>query len=73
MIVTNEEISTAVEKTPDVLRASLKDIEAFLKDAHKQILFSVHEGMNTVSDRLRLDFEGNIMQCFSVYEGFTYQ
>ncbi|XP_037024841.1 prominin-1-A [Bradysia coprophila] len=57
MIITNEEISAAVDKTPDVLRASLKDIEAFLKDSHKQILFSVHEGMNTVSDRLRLDFE----------------
>lgn len=58
MIITNEQISTAVDKTPDVVRASLKDIEAFLKDSHKQILFSVHEGMNTVSERLRLDFEG---------------
>lgn len=68
MIITNEQISTAIEKTPDVLRASLKDVEAFLKDSHKQILFSVHEGMNTVSERLRLDFEGiiNTYDCLSV-------
>lgn len=58
MLVTNEQISTAIQKTPDVIRASLKDVEAFLKDSHKQILFSVHEGMNTVSERVRLDFEG---------------
>lgn len=58
MIVTNEQISIAIKETPDVIRASLKDLETFLKDSHKQILFSVHEGMNTVSDRLRLDFEG---------------
>lgn len=67
MIITNEQISTAIEKTPDVLRASLKDVEAFLKDSHKQILFSVHEGMNTVSERLRLDFEGIIRLSASLY------
>ncbi|KAJ6647515.1 Prominin-1 [Pseudolycoriella hygida] len=57
MVITNEQISTAVDQTPDVIRASIKDMESFLKDSHKQILFSVHEGINTVSERLRLDFE----------------
>lgn len=68
MIITNEQISTAIEKTPDVIRASFKDFEAFLKDSHKQILFMVHEGMNTVSERLRLDFEGASRLVISITE-----
>lgn len=74
MIITNEQISTAIQKTPDVIRASLKDVEAFMKDSHKQILFSVHEGMNTVSERVRLDFEGitRLTAVFS-YLKFAFQ
>lgn len=57
MIVTNEQISTALHKAPDVIRASLKDVEVFLKDVHKQITFSVHEGLSTTVERIKYDLE----------------
>lgn len=58
MFITNEQIAVAIQKTPDVIRASLKDMKLFLKDAHKQITFSLHEGMNTAIERIKMDFEG---------------
>lgn len=58
MIITNEQIATAINKAPDVIRASLKDVEVYLKDVHKQITYSVHEGVNTAVERMHLDVEG---------------
>lgn len=58
MIITNEQISTAISKTPTVVRASLKDVEVFLKDVNQQITFSVNEGLNTAINRIKNDFEG---------------
>lgn len=57
MFVTNEEIAIAIDKTPSVVRASLKDMQVFLKDAHRQITISVKDGMNTAIERMHNDLE----------------
>lgn len=58
MIVTNEQIASSINKTPDVIRASLKDAELFVRDVQKQISFSVVDGINTTVDRLKADLDG---------------
>lgn len=58
MFVTNEQASSAIEQTPMLIRSSLKDVETFLKDTHHQVIFTVHEGFNTMLDRVKIDLEG---------------
>lgn len=58
MFVTNEQISTAIQQTPNVVRASLKDFEIFLKVTHKQITFVLFEGMNKAVGKISADLEG---------------
>uniref|UniRef100_A0A336K270 CSON005264 protein n=1 Tax=Culicoides sonorensis TaxID=179676 RepID=A0A336K270_CULSO len=57
MFVTNEQASAAIEKTPILIRSALKDLESFLKDIHHQVIFTIFEGLNTVSDRIKIDLE----------------
>lgn len=59
MIVTNEQIATAVDQAPDVIRASLKDTELFLKDAQRQINYNVRDAADTAVERIKDDLEGN--------------
>lgn len=60
MFITNEQAVVAVEKTPILIRSSLKNIETFLKDIHHQIIFTVFEGFNTLHDRIKIDLEGRL-------------
>lgn len=57
MIVTNEQMSTAMTRTPDVIRASLKDVESFLKDAHRQIVYNVQDAADRAVERIKDDLE----------------
>lgn len=55
MFVTNEQIASAIEQTPMVVRSSLADAETFLKDTEQQISFVLFEGLATTVDRIRSD------------------
>lgn len=57
MFITNEQIATAIEKTPTIIKASLKDVQIFLKDTHYQIIFSMQNGLTTTTERVKLDLE----------------
>ncbi|XP_063709538.1 prominin-1 isoform X2 [Culicoides brevitarsis] len=57
MFVTNEQASSAIDKTPLLIRSALKDSETFLKDIHHQAIFTIYEGLNTVNDRIKIDLE----------------
>lgn len=70
MFVTNEQASSALDKTPLLIRSALKDTETFLKDVHHQVIFTIYEGLNTVSDRIKIDLEG--MKCLTLYESVQY-
>ncbi|XP_062711894.1 prominin-1 isoform X1 [Aedes albopictus] len=55
MFVTNEQIASAIDETPMVVRSSLTDAETFLKDTEQQISFVLFEGLATTVDRIRND------------------
>lgn len=60
MFITNELVFSAITKTPNIVKSSLKDIELFSRDAHNQILNSVHDGINTAVERIKYDLESKI-------------
>ncbi|XP_038112149.1 prominin-1 isoform X1 [Culex quinquefasciatus] len=57
MFVTNEQIASAIDQTPEVVRSSLADVETFLRDTEQQISFVIFEGLATTVDRIRSDLE----------------
>lgn len=57
MFVTNELIRSTISNTPTIVKSSLLDIETFSKDAHKEIINTIHEGMTTATDRIKYDLE----------------
>lgn len=58
MFIINEQISTSIQQTPEVIRASLKDTETFIKNAHRQIQFSVFDRFQTANEKMKIDLEG---------------
>lgn len=59
MFITNELVLSAVTKTPNIVKSSLKDIELFSRDAHNQIIDSVNDGISQAIERIRYDLESN--------------
>lgn len=57
MFITNELITSSINKTPDIVKSSLKDAELFIKEAHSQITNTVQDGLNTAIDRIKDDLE----------------
>lgn len=58
MFIINEQISTSIQQTPDVIRASLKDTEAYVKNAHRQIQFSIFDRFSAANEKIKIDLEG---------------
>lgn len=61
MFITNELVLSAITKTPNVVKSSLKDIELFSRDAHNQIVDNVNDGINQAIERIRYDLESNYL------------
>uniref|UniRef100_A0A182M467 Uncharacterized protein n=1 Tax=Anopheles culicifacies TaxID=139723 RepID=A0A182M467_9DIPT len=57
MFVTNEQIASAVDHTPTVVRSSLLDAATFLRDAESQMRYVIGEGLATATERIRNDLE----------------
>lgn len=57
MFITNELIRSSIGNTPNIVQSSLLDIETFSKDAHKEIISTIHEGMTTATERIKYDLE----------------
>lgn len=57
ILVTNEQISSAIDKTPSVIRSSFNDIELFLRNSNHQIIFTLNDGLNIATDRVKFDLE----------------
>lgn len=57
MFITNELIRSTVTNTPTIVKSSLLDVETFSKDAHKEIISTIHEGLSTASERIKYDLE----------------
>lgn len=64
MFITNEWVLSAITKTPNVVKSSLKDIELFSRNAHNQIVNSVHDGIDTAIERIRYDLESKMTNDF---------
>ncbi|XP_031635257.1 uncharacterized protein LOC116348398 isoform X2 [Contarinia nasturtii] len=57
MFITNELIRSTITNTPNIVKSSLLDVETFSKDAHKEIINTIHEGMSTATERIKYDLE----------------
>lgn len=57
MFITNELIRSSISNTPNIVQSSLLDIHTFSKDAHKEIVSTIHDGMNTATERIKYDLE----------------
>ncbi|XP_055313927.1 prominin-1-A isoform X2 [Sitodiplosis mosellana] len=57
MFITNELIRSTISNTPTIVKSSLLDVETFSKDAHKEIISTIHEGLSTASERIKYDLE----------------
>lgn len=57
MFITNELIRSTVTNTPTIVKSSLIDVETFSKEAHKDIISTIHEGLSTASERIKYDLE----------------
>lgn len=57
MFITNELIRSTITNTPNIVKSSLLDVETFSKDAHKEIISTIHEGLSTASERIKYDLE----------------
>lgn len=60
MFIINEQISTSIRQTPNVIRASLKDSEVFIKNAHRQIQETVFDRFTTANEKVKMDLEGTL-------------
>lgn len=60
MFITNELFISTITKTPNAIKASLKDVESFSLDAHNQIVNSVHDGISRANERIKYDLESNM-------------
>lgn len=63
MFITNELIRSTISNTPNIVQSSLLDIETFSKDAHKEIISTIHEGMTTATERIKYDLESKCSCC----------
>lgn len=57
MFITNELIRSTISNTPSIVRSSMLDIETFSRDAHNEIINTIHEGMSTATERIKYDLE----------------
>lgn len=57
MFITNELIRSTITNTPNIVKSSLLDVETFSKDAHKEIINTIGEGMSTATERIKYDLE----------------
>lgn len=62
MFITNELIRSSISNTPNIVQSSLLDIETFSKDAHKEIISTINEGMTTATERIKYDLESEYMK-----------
>jgi len=58
MLVTNEQISSAVYDTPSLVKASVKDTKTFIKDAEEKIIDTLNRGTNEATEQFKADLEG---------------
>lgn len=55
MFITNEQIALAIDKTPNVIRVSLKDAELFVKDTYRHISGNLNGPINALVDEVTTD------------------
>lgn len=61
MFITNELIRSTITNTPTIVKSSLLDVETFSKDAHKEIISTIHDGLSTASERIKYDLESKVL------------
>lgn len=57
MFVTNEQLSSAVVQSPDVLQTSLSDVSAFVHNSHLQLHFLVSQSTDQALQAINADLD----------------
>lgn len=58
MFIVNEQISMAINETPNVIKSALKDTEFFIKSSNHQLQAEVFESFDRTRERIKIDLEG---------------
>lgn len=61
MFITNELIRSTITNTPNIVKSSLLDVETFSKDAHRDIILTINEGLSKASERIKYDLESKVL------------
>jgi hypothetical protein len=57
MFVTNEQLSRAVDQTPNVVHTALNDVTTFLRNSHSQLRFVITKSLDHSVDVISMDLD----------------
>jgi hypothetical protein len=57
MFVTNEQMSRAVDQTPNVVHMALNDVTTFLRNSHSQLRFVITKSLDHTVDAISSDLD----------------
>jgi hypothetical protein len=57
MFLTNEQMSRAVDQTPNVVHTALNDVTTFLRNSHNQLRFVVIKSLDHSVDAISKDLD----------------
>jgi hypothetical protein len=63
MFIVNEQISIAINETPNVLKSALKDAEFFVKSSNHQLQSKTFEEFDRANEKIKIDLQGAWMKC----------
>jgi len=66
MIVTNEQLSTALLQTPNILSTALNDASIFIRNTNAQLHHVTQKSLDRTLGQIYSDLEGNVYH-FTLY------
>jgi hypothetical protein len=58
MFIVNEQISSSIDETPNVIKSALKDTEFFIKSSNHQLQAEIFEHFDRAREKIKIDLEG---------------
>lgn len=58
MFIVNEQVSTSIGETPNVIKSALKDTEFFLKSSNHELQTEIFEHFDRAREKIKIDLKG---------------
>lgn len=58
MFIVNEQMSSSINQTPNVVKSALKDVEFFIKSSNHQMQAETFENFDRMREKIKIDLEG---------------